>query len=162
MLAVVFHLGEDRYALPARRVAEIVPYIPLRGAPGAPAWVAGVFDYRGVVVPVVDLDRYVGLGPCPRRYSSRILVCMARAETTRGHGDHEAGSLVGALAERVLDVQVVDPDAQGALAALGTSERPALGRLVKDETGLIQLVDVEDLIPRDLLARLTRDEEGDS
>jgi len=160
MIAVVFHLGEDRYALPARRVAEIVPCIPLRHAPGAPPWVAGVFDYRGVVVPVVDLDRYVGLGACPRCYSSRILVCTADAETTRAHGDHESGSLVGALAERVLDVQEVDPDAEGTLDRLGAGERPALGRLVKDETGLIQLVDVEDLVPPDLLARLTRGEEA--
>ena len=35
MLFLLFQLGADRYALPARDVAEVLPLVALKGVPGA-------------------------------------------------------------------------------------------------------------------------------
>src|SRR5579871_3177437 len=67
MLALTFQAGPDRVAVDVRRVREVVPRVPLTPAAGTPDWVAGVFVYRGRVVPVIDLYRLTGAGPCPAR-----------------------------------------------------------------------------------------------
>jgi chemotaxis-related protein WspB len=54
-LFLVFRIGSERYALQATEVAEVLPRLPLKPIAQAPHWVAGVFAYRGAVVPVIDL-----------------------------------------------------------------------------------------------------------
>lgn len=63
MRHVVFQLERDRYALPLAAVREVVaaPAAYTR-VPRAPAWVLGVMNLRGRVVPVVALGPLLGLG----------------------------------------------------------------------------------------------------
>src|SRR5207302_1737530 len=55
MLLLVFRVAEDAYAIEAGRVVEVVPRVALRRLPHAPEALAGVFRYRGRVVPVIEL-----------------------------------------------------------------------------------------------------------
>jgi purine-binding chemotaxis protein CheW len=66
---VGFTIGDVHYALPIRHVREIVNPLSLVSLPNAAASVSGVADYRGEVVPVVDLRTRFGLaaGPATRR-----------------------------------------------------------------------------------------------
>ncbi len=57
MLLLVFQLGNDHYALDAAQIAEVMPLVDITRIPQAPAGVAGMFDCRGVPVPVVDLSQ---------------------------------------------------------------------------------------------------------
>ena len=57
MLALTFEVGSDRVAVDVRRVREVVPWVRLSPLSGRPSWVAGVFVYRGRVIPVIDLHR---------------------------------------------------------------------------------------------------------
>ena len=72
MLGLVFQVGPDKVAVDVRRVREVVPRVRLTAVHGAPPWIAGVFVYRGRVVPVVDLHALAGVGECPMHLSSRI------------------------------------------------------------------------------------------
>ena len=54
-LFLVFRIGQERYALQAVDVVEVLPRLQLKPIAQAPSWVAGVFAYRGVVVPVMDM-----------------------------------------------------------------------------------------------------------
>ena len=56
MLFLLFQIGKDRYALEASRVVEVVPLLALKELPQAPKGVAGLFNYRGALVPAVDLS----------------------------------------------------------------------------------------------------------
>ena len=56
MLFLLFQIGQHRYALDSRRVAEVLPLVDIKEIPHAPAGVAGVFNYRGVPVPVDRLE----------------------------------------------------------------------------------------------------------
>jgi len=47
MLFLLFQLGQDRYALEASRVIEVLPLVSLKRIPQAPRGVAGLFNYRG-------------------------------------------------------------------------------------------------------------------
>jgi purine-binding chemotaxis protein CheW len=58
---VGFAVGEVQYAVPIARVKEITNPMPLVELPHAPHAIVGVADYRGEVVPVVDLRTRFGL-----------------------------------------------------------------------------------------------------
>lgn len=52
---LVFALGEERYAFPRTQVREVRPLAQLTSLPGTPAFVAGLANVRGRIVPVLDL-----------------------------------------------------------------------------------------------------------
>ena len=54
-LYLLFSLDQDRYALSVHEVVEVLPLRRLKAFPQAPAWVAGGFEHRGALVPVLDL-----------------------------------------------------------------------------------------------------------
>lgn len=162
MQCVVFHIAEDRYALDARSVVEIVPSIPLRHVVGAAKHVLGVFDYRGVVVPVVDLGVYLGHPACRDAYATRILVCDVEQDVAARHDTHEAETLVGVRAERVVQIEAIDPEQAGSHAGPPSAGRPALGRIVSDGDGLLQFVSVRELLAPDVLRTLRQDASPDA
>ncbi len=79
MLFILFQLGSDRYALPAGQVAEVLPLVALKALLGAPAGVAGLIDYRGTAVPVIDLSALaLGRPAALRCLRSCALPCASR------------------------------------------------------------------------------------
>ena len=63
-LFLVFYIGDERYALAATDVVEVLARLPLKPIAHAPAWVAGVFSHRGQMVPVIDISAMTfGLQP---------------------------------------------------------------------------------------------------
>lgn len=46
-LFLVFHIGQERYALKATEVAEVLPRLPLKPIAHAPLWVAGILPIVG-------------------------------------------------------------------------------------------------------------------
>lgn len=101
---VVLRLGAARYVVALEDVAEVVPLAPLTRVPNAPAWLAGVANWRGRVLPVVDLRLLLEAPAPPLPTSARFVVL-----TPAGGGAIPA---VGVLAEAVPGVH------DGALAPL--------------------------------------------
>jgi purine-binding chemotaxis protein CheW len=62
---VGFYVGDVHYAVPIARVREISNPLHVVPLPHAPTSVTGVADYRGEVVPVVDLRVRFGLPSMP-------------------------------------------------------------------------------------------------
>jgi purine-binding chemotaxis protein CheW len=60
-LHVTFRVGTAAYALPAAQVLHLESFESATHVPGAPAYVAGLVQVRGRVVPVVDLRARFGL-----------------------------------------------------------------------------------------------------
>jgi chemotaxis-related protein WspB len=138
MLALIFHIGNERFALDVRRIQEVVPRVPLQALSGAPPSFAGAFVYRGQVVPVLDLHRLVGAGDCPSHLSSRIILVPQP-----GSGD---GRLLGLLASQVADLQDLQPESQ-TLTRLQENGRPDLGPVLADRGSMLRLLDLDRLVP---------------
>ncbi|HYK88346.1 MAG TPA: chemotaxis protein CheW [Acidobacteriota bacterium] len=147
MLMLIFRLGEDRYALETSQVVEIVPSLVLRKLPHAPDHLAGVFNYRGSIVPVIDLRRIMQDRPCESCLSTRILL-------VRLAGGEGPSRIVGLRAERmtetlkVSDGDLVDP-------GIALKEAPYLGKIINDPQGMIQCIRMEDILPRSTMDRLS-------
>jgi len=72
--AIVVRLGAGRFALLMADVAEVGRVPPVTRVPGLPAWVSGVANWRGRILPMLDVRRLLGAqtgDACP---SERLLV----------------------------------------------------------------------------------------
>ena len=74
---VVFRVGDDRFAADIFAVERVLRFTAPRPIPNVPAWLEGVIDYGGRVVPVIDLRMRFELPAAPSRESARILVVVA-------------------------------------------------------------------------------------
>jgi len=70
---VIFSLGTEEYALPITRVQEIIRYTEPRSVASQTAWIRGVINLRGKIVPVCDLALRLGL-PTEREESAKIVI----------------------------------------------------------------------------------------
>jgi purine-binding chemotaxis protein CheW len=75
---VGFVVGEVRYAVPIARVREICNPLSVVALPRAPHAVVGVADYRGDVVPVVDLRLRFGLPSAPATRRTKWIILELR------------------------------------------------------------------------------------
>ncbi len=71
---VGFVVGDVHYAVPIARVKEIANALEIVPLPHAPREVVGVADYRGEVVPVIDLRTRFGLPHADRTSKSKWIV----------------------------------------------------------------------------------------
>jgi chemotaxis-related protein WspB len=148
VLFVLFHHGEGRYALDVRDVAEILPLVALTHIPGAPPEIAGIFNYRGDPVPVVDVSYLIGGRPSERRLSTRLI--LIRYAPDRG-----PARLLGLIAERAT-ATVRHGESDFAASGITTDRAPYLGPVVTDAQGMLQRVDVHTLIPAPVREALFR------
>jgi len=139
MLFLVFRLDNDRYALPAQEVVEVLPLVQLKQWPKAAEGIAGVCTYRGRPVPVLDLSELCLGRPAPRRLSTRLLV-------VRYPDAREPTRLLGLIAEDATDTVRIDPG-DFVDAGVRTDGAPFLGPVVAEFGGLLQRVDVAVLLP---------------
>ncbi len=91
-LHVVFRVGATEYVIPASPVLGMESYDGATPVPGAPAYLAGVIQVRGRIVPVIDLRVRFGLPPIPHSLDTRVVVVE--------HG----GRVVGLLVDRAREV----------------------------------------------------------
>src|SRR5262249_22549548 len=142
MLFLLFEVGRERYAFDVGQVAEVLPRVRIRPLLQAPPGVAGLFTYRGVAVPVIDLSELAIGTPTPARRSTRIMLVNYAA--SRG-----TMRLLGLLAEHVTDTmrrEAADFVAPG----VGSDGTACSGRITTDARGVIQWVDVNSLLPASL------------
>lgn len=138
MLLLLFYIGNDRYALDARQVAEVLPIVALKQIPATPPWVAGVFSYRGAPLPVIDLKALATGQPAQRRLGTRIMLVHYPAAGANG--------LLGVVVERA--TETVRREASE-FRPYGVDNPGAryLGRVADDPRGLIQWINIADLLP---------------
>lgn len=138
MLFLLFQLGNDRYALEASRVVEVVPLLQLKQIPQAPKGVVGIFNYRGHPVPAVDLSELTLGRPAPERLSTRIIIV--------NYPDQHGGQrLVGLVAERA--TETLRKDAKDFVSTgLQMGGAAYLGPLLMDPKGVIQWVHEQRLL----------------
>lgn len=93
---LTFSLSGGEYAIAVLRVREIIEHESVTRVPSTPAFVRGVINLRGSVVPVVDLARKFGLPESPVTKRTCIVIVEA---------DSEGGRVVmGVLADAVNQV----------------------------------------------------------
>lgn len=148
MKVLLFHIGRDRYGLPLARIVRVLPLLELKQLPLTPDYVAGLMDLHGTPVPVIDLSRLAGLPAAAAQFDTRIVVVNYRAP------GGETMHALGLLASQVRGIADIDTLQ---LEDSGVATVPFLGQVASDADGIVQLVELEHLLPPDVRALLFQD-----
>jgi purine-binding chemotaxis protein CheW len=92
---VTFRVGTDLYAADIQSVERVLRYEVPRAIPQVPAWIEGVLQYAGRVVPVIDLRRRFNAASLDITGQTRMVVMST------------ADEWVAAIVDQVLDVRPV-------------------------------------------------------
>lgn len=130
-----FRINAQRFALSVHEVIEVLPRQPLKPIARAPAWVAGILAHRGLLVPVVDLAALSFGQPAAQRTSTRLVLVHYRG-----------GLQLGLILEQATETLRCHPD-EFQPYGLASGEAPYLGPVRQDDQGLLQRIEVDDLLP---------------
>ena len=96
MLLLVFYLGDEKYLIQHDNIREISPMVVLKKMPLMPDYFAGFFNYRGQVVPVVDLCQFIQGYPCRMQLSTRIMLVDYQKT-------NQSSAILGLMAEKLTE-----------------------------------------------------------
>ena len=146
MLRLLFQLGNSRYAIPAREVVEVTPRVRLEPLANTPDYVAGLLNYRGEHVPVIDLCQLINNERCRNSLTTRIILVPFS-------GANGATGTLGLLAEAVTETLWIE---ESAFADTGVTvdTAPYLGRAAHSSQGMVRSINVADLLPHQLRTQL--------
>jgi len=132
---LAFTLGQEEYGIDIQKVSEIRSYETPTRIANAPAFVKGVVNLRGLIVPIVDMRIKFNLGT--PSYDHLTVVIILNIGTR----------VVGMVVDRVSDVTTLLPEqikpAPEIGSALNTDHIVGLGTL---EDRMLILVDIDKLM----------------
>ncbi len=135
---VVFQLGAELYGVEISRVHEIIRLQSVTRVPKAPAFVEGVINLRGKVIPVVDLRRRFGLPTAEHTRASRIVVVEL--------GDQVVGIVVDGVSEVLrVNTAIVEPPSP-VVAGIDSEYLHGIAKLTDR---LVILLDLDRILGRD-------------
>jgi chemotaxis-related protein WspB len=144
MLLLIFHAGNDLYALDVAQVVEIIPRVNLRKANHCPPCVAGLFNYRNRIVPVIDLCQLLHQTASRPFLSTRII--MVNAPIDQDNNLQNGDRYLGLMAERVTETLKIS---DAALSTPGTrldQAPPYLDEMIMYEGRMIQRIRLDALL----------------
>lgn len=85
-VGVGFRMGGNLFVTPREEVREILTYPGVTRVPGAKSWLKGLANVRGQLLPIVDLQAFLGGEPTIMSRTTRVVAV--------NHGEIPAGLLV--------------------------------------------------------------------
>ena len=138
---LTFALGKEEYAVEILRVQEIKGWSAVTPIPNSPAYVKGVMNLRGTVVPILDLRIKLGLdAPAYDRFTVIVVVTV---------GSRVVGLVVDAVSD-VLDLPEAEIERDMDLGA--HVDTRTLSGIARHENRLITLLNIDTVVGGELLA----------
>ena len=138
-------LEDEVFALDAARVQEILDLVPITEVPNAKAFVGGLINVRGKVVPLADLRLRFGMEPRPATRDTRIVVIEVILE--------EMPTTVAILADKVHEVTEIAAGSIEETPKVGMRWRPEfITGIGKKNADFIIVLDIDRLFNTDVPA----------
>ena len=93
---LIFHLGAEEFGTEVLKVREIMGLQDITSIPQVPAYVKGVLNLRGKVIPVIDLRLKFGMPP--EDYTPRTCIIVMHSHQT------EEDATIGMIVDGVVEV----------------------------------------------------------
>lgn len=140
---VSFQVNEHEYAVDIAKVVEIIYFKPVTPIPKAPAFIEGIIDLRGSVIPIVDLKKRLELSSDLATHPDYILIVKIQ--------DRRLGIMV----DRVREVLQIEMDKiQSPHEIVRRKHSVFLAGVCKVAERLILLLDIETLLSTEEKGRL--------
>lgn len=132
---VVFKLGKEEYGIDIMNVREIVPHQESIKVPNVPDFVSGIINYRGTVIPIIDLKKRFNLLDSEVNANTRIIVINLK--------EKQVGFIVDEASQTVrLDDNEIDPTPD----IVAGVDRKYITGVGKIDSRLIILIDLEKVL----------------
>jgi purine-binding chemotaxis protein CheW len=135
---ISFEIGGQAYCIDIRAVREIRGWTQPTRMPHTPAYVSGVINLRGLVMPIIDLRNRLGLGVTEP--SSRHVIVVVQ------DGDSVAGLLVDAVQETFM-VDIASLQTPPAMDS--TASEVFVDAIIPIDGMMLSRLVVQSLLPRD-------------
>ncbi len=134
---IAFRVGAQEFCIDIMSVREIRGWSPATPLPHAPAFVKGVINLRGTVLPILDLSERLGLGET--QASARHVIIVVRIDR----------QLVGLLVDAVCDILTIQDQALQPTPELAChTVRTLVKGLLPLEDRMVSMLSLEHLPPR--------------
>lgn len=135
---VIFKLGKEEYGIDIMNVREIVQYQESVKIPNSPAFIEGIINYRGKVIPIICLKKKFGMASSVNDANTRIIVINLN--------DKQIGFLVDEASQTVrIDDSNIDPTPE----VISGIERKYITGVGKIDNRLVILIDLEKVLTDD-------------
>lgn len=135
---VVFKLGDEEYGIPITQVKEIIRLTTPTKIPKSPAFIEGVINLRGEIMPIVDLKKRFELELSEYDSDARIIVVEI--------SDHICGITVDAVSEVLrISTSSIEPP-PGMMANIDVEYIAGVGKV---EDRLLIILDIDKLFNDD-------------
>lgn len=136
--ALTFDLQGETFALEAGLVREVLDLLPETDVPGAPPFVGAVINFRGRIIPLVDLRIAFDMTIAPPTIDNRIVVIE--------HPLDGEPTLIGLRADKVHEVTTIADHATADAPRVGMRWRADfIRRLVRRDGDLIVIPDLDNI-----------------
>jgi purine-binding chemotaxis protein CheW len=146
---LTFFCGGETYGIPVLKVREIISMLPITQVPQVPAYMKGVINLRGKVIPVVDLRAKFSLPQAEATDST----CIVVVQIAGMEGQIKLIGLIVDAVEEVANIAQADieptPDFGGSI-----SVQYILG-MAKIKGSVKSLLDIDQIIAADTIERIT-------
>jgi len=131
-----FKLGEEEFATNAGRVLSILEMTKITEVPQAPAFMKGIINLRGRVLPVIDIRLKFGM--LPTVFTSNTCIVVMEVEM-----DNSSAQL-GVLVDSVQAVLEVDKDKVLEAPNIGSRYRAEfIEGIIQQGDGFVMLLDID-------------------
>ena len=133
---IVIRLGDEHYGIDIKYIDNIVRMQHITRVPKVDAYLKGVINLRGEVIPVMSVRIKMGLEPDVETKSSRIIILKLEQHGT-----------IGIIVDEVREVVTLDDTQIEKIAYDSKEEKDSfLCGIGKCEGGLISLLDVNSVV----------------
>ncbi|MCP4110176.1 MAG: purine-binding chemotaxis protein CheW [Desulfobacteraceae bacterium] len=128
---LIFHIENEYYAIAVESVVEIIPMLEIRRIPDGPAFLEGIINLRGDLIPVMDMTKRLGLERRSYKQGTRIIVI------------HMKQRLLGLVIDHADDIR----EAEHEESVLNKPENPFISGILLQDDKMIQV-----LVPDQILS----------
>lgn len=152
-----FVAGDQRFATPILSVVEVVRYSPPTVIPHTPAFIRGVMNLRGQVVPIVDLGERFGFATAELASTACVVVTEFESRGVSGK--------VGIVVDRIDRVLDLEEDGLQPAPSFGVPvDADYLTGMLPTEAGMVPVIDLPGVLSdleAEQVAGVARVEEGE-
>lgn len=132
---IIFNVGDEEFGLDVLSVQEIIRYIRPNKIPQAPQFMEGVIDFRGEVIPVINMRERFGID-ATADLDTRVIIVL-----------EYSGRIFGMTVDRVTDLVNLPKEKIQQKIEYATEEKTKYLRAMgKMDERLILILDLEKIV----------------
>ena len=144
---LTFTLANEDYGIGILKIKEIIGMMKITPVPRTPAFIKGVINLRGKVIPVTDLRLRFGMPETS--YTERTCIIVVEIESQTGL------LLMGIVVDSVSEVLSIKSESIDAAPSLGAKvDASYILGMAKTEGGVKILLDIDRILNEDEIAEL--------